>query len=67
MTLAVTTIITVGLTMSFLVAPNIPVPIPHVTMSNLNFQIPYGKFGDFSITKAPNSSINDGGNTFQPS
>ena len=37
MTIAVTTIITVGLTMNFLVAPNIPVPIPSVTFNNLTF------------------------------
>lgn len=53
MTLAVTTIITVGLTMSFLVAPNIPVPIPVINMPNLVFEIPKGKYGDFKVTEVP--------------
>ena len=45
MAVAITTIVTVGLTVNFLMAPNIPVVVPTSVPDNLKFQIPYGKFG----------------------
>ena len=45
MTIAVATMITVGLTVNFLMAPNIHVIVPDYMPPNLSFQIPKGEFG----------------------